>query len=509
MTSSTATLVLAFLLLLYTEALLFFFLKKLPTLSPFVQVQPNHAIMHLGLDIGLITANELLELEKLGGHLDLGLEEVLGVQVVRLGVGAVLLEVQANGGAGRASAGETDNDAAARGEGGVQTLVGGDRAVKIGVGEVAGASDGAVYPGQFRSILKISYWYFISRLTSNLAADEVGVGDEVLEDTNDLVGTLAVDILVVVTGEEGTTVLGPEVLLDLLDGRSDARVLLADTSNDVQPGDDGPETILLTNVVASSAERLLTTDGKLISIEEGAEELPAGGDLVAVQALLLGNQVDGAGGRHGAGQAVNTLLLEVGDEVGVVGNDGQGVAGGDESVGAVDHVAVTITVGGSTEGDVVLVNDLDEGVGVGQVGVGVAAVEVGAGDTVLGGALETKLLLEDGGSIRTSDTVQAVKEDLEIGVGLEELLDEVEIEDVLEHLDVVNSAIDDLNLEGAVGLGADGGDVDIGDVGDLVGGEGLGGLVDLVGDGLGGGATVGKVVLDTEVVLGTWNRIHS
>lgn len=46
---------------------------------------------NLGADIGLVAADVLLELEELGGKLDLGLQEVLGVQVIGGGVAAVLL----------------------------------------------------------------------------------------------------------------------------------------------------------------------------------------------------------------------------------------------------------------------------------------------------------------------------------------------------------------------------------------------------------------------------------
>lgn len=85
----------------------------------------------------------------------------------------------------------------------------------------------------------------------------------------------------------------------------------------------------------------------------------------------------------------------------------------------------------------------------------------------------------------------------------EELLDEIEVEDVLEHVDVVSSAVDNLHFERAIGLGADGGDINVWDVGEFVGSQGLGDFVDLVGDRLRGRATVGEVVLDAEVVCGT------
>jgi len=154
--------------------------------------------------------------------------------------------------------------------------------------------------------------------------------------------------------------------------------------------------------------------------------------------------------------------------VGVVSDDGEGVTRGDESVSAVDHVSVTITVRSGTEGDVVLVDNLDQRVSIGKVRIGVATVEVGARHTVLCGVAQAKLLLEDSLSVRASDTVETIEEDLEVWVGREELLDQVEVEDVLEHSNVIGSAVDNFNLEVAVGLGTNIGDVNIRNIGDLV-----------------------------------------
>lgn len=98
---------------------------------------------HLGLDIRFVAADMLLELEQLGRKLDLGLEEVLRIQVVCRGVTAVLLNVQTDSRAGRAGTRQTNDDATARGEARVQTLVGGDGSIKVGVREVAGFGHGA------------------------------------------------------------------------------------------------------------------------------------------------------------------------------------------------------------------------------------------------------------------------------------------------------------------------------------------------------------------------------
>jgi hypothetical protein len=85
---------------------------------------------------------------------------------------------------------------------------------------------------------------------------------------------------------------------------------------------------------------------------------------------------------------------------------------------------------------------------------------------------------------------------------LEERLDQVKVEDVLEHLEVVLGGVKDLNIEVTDLLRADLAQVNIGDVGDLVGCDGLGGLVDLVGDALGCRCAIREVVLDTEVLVG-------
>lgn len=188
----------------------------------------------------------------------------------------------------------------------------------------------------------------------------------------------------------------------------------------------------------------------------------------------------------------------------MVGDDGQAVAGGDEAVGTVDHVTVTVTITGGTEVHAVGVDGLDELVGVHEVGVGVTAAKVRLGLAVhcaAGG--QTELLDEDIHAVGSGHTVHAVEQDLEVLVGAEELLDQIEIKDLLHHGHVVGGRVNDLNLEGAVVLDANGGGIDIGNIEVFVGSEGLRGLEDLVGNTLGGGSTVGQVVLDTKVILGT------
>lgn len=74
---------------------------------------------------------------------------------------------------------------------------------------------------------------------------------------------------------------------------------------------------------------------------------------------------------------------------------------------------------------------------------------------------ETKLLLEDADTIWTGDTVEPVKENLEAGVVAEERFDEVKVKDVLQHLDIVLHAVDNLNLKVAVLAGSNGFDINL------------------------------------------------
>jgi hypothetical protein len=228
--------------------------------SPSLARKKFSANQHLSADIRLDTADELLQLEEVGGELDVVLEVLLGVKAELAGVGLVLLDVQTDGGAAGTGAGETDDDAAAVVELDVDALVLADAAVEVGVGEVVGLDDLAASDG---------------------GADELALlgADELVDVGDHLSGISAVAALVVVAGEERAAVDAPEVLLDALDAGSGAS-LLANAGNDVQPGDDSPETVLLADVVGAGTERLLTADAHLLGVEETAEELPASGDLV-------------------------------------------------------------------------------------------------------------------------------------------------------------------------------------------------------------------------------------
>ena len=125
-----------------------------------------------------------------------------------------------------------------------------------------------------------------------------------------------------------------------------------------------------------------------VRVHQVAKELPAGWRLEEGDAQVLRDEVDGAGGRHRAGERLEAaLVLEPRDEVGVRGDDGERVGRRHEEAAAEDHVAVGVAVGGGAEDgrgvgggrDLAVGGEAhprDELGGVRQVRVGVAAAKV-------------------------------------------------------------------------------------------------------------------------------------
>ena len=85
----------------------------------------------------------------------------------------------------------------------------------------------------------------------------------------------------------------------------------------------------------------------------------------------------GAGG-HGPGDPRQTFGI-AGHACGMVGQNRQAVAGGNEAIAAQYHVAVAVAVGGGAEvrAKKAAVHDGDQVGGVCKIGVGVSAAEIG------------------------------------------------------------------------------------------------------------------------------------
>lgn len=126
-------------------------------------------------------------------------------------------------------------------------------------------------------------------------------------------------------------------------------------------------------------------------------------------------------------------------------NDSHRVRGRNECTLAVDHVSITVTVASCTKLDVILLNGLDEGVSICQVGIRMTSTEIGKGNAILDGILaKTESVNKNSASIRTGNTVETIEKDSEVVlVLLEEGFDEREIENLFQEDDIIRNRVDD------------------------------------------------------------------
>lgn len=175
--------------------------------------------VRLGDDRGLLALGVLLELGEVEGDLDEGLEADLGVLGELVRVLGVLLDIEADGGARRASARQTEDDARAVGELDVQALLGRDGAVdRVRVRKVGGGLD------RERRVR--------ARRLERLA-DKVGRVEQLAQVRHHRLSTLRLDLLVVVAREEAAAVLLVVREQDVVDRR--AGLLLGSLGKDREP----------------------------------------------------------------------------------------------------------------------------------------------------------------------------------------------------------------------------------------------------------------------------------
>mmetsp|Transcript_39095 Transcript_39095/g.99270 ORF Transcript_39095/g.99270 Transcript_39095/m.99270 type:complete len:351 (-) Transcript_39095:1085-2137(-) len=265
------------------------------------------------------------------------LDNFEGVPAEVAGRIGILLKVQADRRAGDAGAGEPENDAGAVRENEAEALV--LRHAQVhGVAVLEDVIDGDLH-----------------------ALD--GLADEVTRvvghQLHHLLRLWLVNALVVVPGVIVAAVLLPMRVGDVLDAHQLSRGAGLGR-DDLHPGEHGPHAVFLADVVAACAERFFATDERRVglaiwevmsaTVHQIAEKLPAGGNLEASQALLLRDQVQGAGRRHGPGAALEAANLgELRDAIGVGHDDGQGVRRRHEELRAEDHVPVGVAIGTSAK----------------------------------------------------------------------------------------------------------------------------------------------------------------
>mmetsp|Transcript_24172 Transcript_24172/g.52352 ORF Transcript_24172/g.52352 Transcript_24172/m.52352 type:complete len:343 (-) Transcript_24172:1740-2768(-) len=322
----------------------------------------------------------------------------------------------------------------------------------------------------------------------------------------------------------------------MLDGDKRLRSVTVDRGEDLQPSKDGPNAILLTDVVRTSTEALFSADEgsvilssvKSLGIHQVTKVFPASGGLKQIKVEILGDEINGTGRRHRTSDTVEaTLSTEVGDDIGVSGDDGQRIRRGNKELSTKDHVAITITIGSGAErgnGTVdtnlialpVKAHDGDKFFGVRKVGIGVASIEVILGIGVHTGALGlAKLVNEDGLGVGSVDAVHGIVNHTEIRA-VKESLNRGKVEDALKESNMRLCRINNLDgyLRRAIiasdGGATDGGNVDSREVlADVVPLHSGSILVDLIGQLLRSRTAILAVVLDTKIFLRSTGIVRS
>mmetsp|Transcript_15567 Transcript_15567/g.27930 ORF Transcript_15567/g.27930 Transcript_15567/m.27930 type:complete len:476 (-) Transcript_15567:417-1844(-) len=316
--------------------------------------------------------------------------------------------------------------------------------------------------------------------------------------------------LVVVAGVVVPSILGPVRLRHRLHADELALFgVFVGFGEDRQPGEDGPDAVLLADVVGACAERLFSADGEISGVHEVSEVFPAGGDFVEFDLFLSGHKVDGSTRRHGPGAALEPVL-EVRDALlRFVHDDRQRVGRRHEKLLAQNHVAVSVAVGCGAKLRHLLrsvfaeAHLVDEVVSVGEVRVRMAASEVLFRLAVQTDALSVHAehFSEDFVSEGPSDAVHRVVYHAEV-LAVGQFLHCCKVEDRSHFLAVLSNGVNYLDVHRSELVSSDFGLVEVRCfLGDFVRFNLLANRKDFVGQKRHGWPTVGPVILDTEVLV--------
>ena len=111
-----------------------------------------------------------------------------------------------------------------------------------------------------------------------------------------------------------------------------------------QPSENGPDSVLFSDVVRACAKALLSAELDFPRIHEISKEFPPGWRFVLVDAQLGGNFVNGSAGGHAPCDSKDLLVGEDGLRVG--SQKGKRVGGGNEKLPRENHIAIRIAIAG-------------------------------------------------------------------------------------------------------------------------------------------------------------------
>mmetsp|Transcript_22603 Transcript_22603/g.62880 ORF Transcript_22603/g.62880 Transcript_22603/m.62880 type:complete len:1083 (-) Transcript_22603:59-3307(-) len=421
--------------------------------------------------------------------------------------GFVLFNVHTNSGTGASSSTQTEDDTRAVFHQEANTLLLGNRAIHgVNVFKVVRLGNG-VLANRTPSVLFNVGAHFVHH--------GIALG---------LVHTFEIVSRVVVA-----SVLGPVSSHNILN--SDKRlggVQVLDCQN-LQPSQNGPETILFTHMVGSGSEGFLSADegGEVASaidflgVHEVSEVFPACGGLEQRKVHVLCNKIDSARSGHRSGNTLEpTLRAEEGNVVCVGCNDSQRIRRTNKELLAQNHVTVTIAIGGSTKignGGTANINLhtlavqshlLHQFLSIGQIGISMASVEVVLGDGVHANVFGlSKFFDKNLLGIRAINTVHGIVHHGEVRA-VQQGLDLIKVKDGLEKSDVGISGADDFDADFVTSVrGDDGGQAGLGNINrgegfaDLVCFDGGGSSVNGVSQGSRSRLTKFAVVLDAKIFV--------
>ena len=199
-------------------------------------------------------------------------------------------------------------------------------------------------------------------------------------------------------------------------------------------------------MIRPGAEGFFSAQRNLACIEQVAEKFPAGRRLETGNAEHFRDPIHRLAGRHRARHAGEPLSV-TGHQRGVGGQHGKTVARGDVEIGAQDHVAITVAVGGGAKiARLLTVHQAHQVLRVRRVRIRVCAAEIRQRPSPQNATGFRAQLLQDRLGVRTGNGIHRIEIQAECARG-QQFPNTLEIEQLLHQRRIVGNGIYYLYLQ--------------------------------------------------------------
>ena len=231
--------------------------------------------------------------------------------------------------------------------------------------------------------------------------------------------------------------------------------------DDIEPHQHRPKPVLFADVIGAGAEAFLATEAHPARIHQVAEELPAGGRLVAVETHRRRDPIHGGRGRHRTRDPLQPVLVAR-HQMCIGRKHGEAIRGRYIDLSPEDHVAVAIPVRGRAEIGAILGHHLGHQLmRPGGVRIGMHPAEIGQGlfmgDCAFGRAQPVFEYLDRIGAGDRAHAVHAHRESF-----VKKATQRFEIEQGFHQVGIGHDRIDDFDDHRAEVAFANGGQVHVG-----------------------------------------------